>query len=287
MRKQSRAPHWICAALLVSVLAVQPAARSARVPHAKVDLVADLTAVPPGGDATIGVRFTLDPGWHIYWRNPGDSGGAPGVKWATPPELTAGELQWPAPEIFSAPGDTTYGYQNNAMLLVPLKYAGKSAGTTLPIEASVDYQVCKDICVKETAHATLTLATGAGQPSAAAQDIKTARERLPMPMPPTWKASAAREAAELVITIDTGQRESAGTFLPYIPAVLETDGQHAEPLPSGLRIRAKTLGAVPPMIEGLLIRPGGKAIEIRVNPGPKGPGLRSQIRYFAFATTSI
>ena len=45
---------------------------------------------------TIGLRFALQPGWHIYWKNPGDSGAAPKFTFSADGGRV-GELQWPYP----------------------------------------------------------------------------------------------------------------------------------------------------------------------------------------------
>jgi DsbC/DsbD-like thiol-disulfide interchange protein len=42
-------------------------------PHVQVELLADGASIQPGRDATVGVHFLLEEGWHVYWRNPGDS----------------------------------------------------------------------------------------------------------------------------------------------------------------------------------------------------------------------
>ncbi|MDG2051795.1 MAG: protein-disulfide reductase DsbD family protein, partial [Myxococcota bacterium] len=44
---------------------------------AVAELLVDAATVAPGARVRIGVLFELQPGWHIYWQNPGDSGAAP------------------------------------------------------------------------------------------------------------------------------------------------------------------------------------------------------------------
>jgi DsbC/DsbD-like thiol-disulfide interchange protein len=63
--------------------------------HAHVELVADPQTT---GSMLAGVHFQLEPGWHIYWINPGDSGQPPAFYWTLPLGATAGEVQWPRPE---------------------------------------------------------------------------------------------------------------------------------------------------------------------------------------------
>src|SRR4051812_25544332 len=79
----------------------------------KTELLADHSAIRPGDIFTIGVRFKIAPGWHIYWLNPGDAGEATRVRVDLPPGFTVGEIKYPFPHQFSEPGDiTAYGYQD-------------------------------------------------------------------------------------------------------------------------------------------------------------------------------
>src|SRR5581483_9783456 len=77
----------------------------------------------PGETVVAGIRLQMQPGWHTYWRNPGDSGLPTKVEWDLPPGVTAGETQWPVPEKLNTPPLTTYVYSGEAILLVPLKIA--------------------------------------------------------------------------------------------------------------------------------------------------------------------
>src|SRR6478609_5887049 len=66
--------------------------------HAHVELLSRQAAITPGSDLQLGIHFILEPGWHIYWINPGDSGQPPSFQWQLPSGFTAGEIQWPRPE---------------------------------------------------------------------------------------------------------------------------------------------------------------------------------------------
>jgi DsbC/DsbD-like thiol-disulfide interchange protein len=83
-----------CLAAAASWQDVPPRAAKGR--YVTVDFMAARQA---GDEVWAGVRFRLDPGWHVYWRNPGDSGGPPRVRWTRlPPGWSAGEIEWPAPQ---------------------------------------------------------------------------------------------------------------------------------------------------------------------------------------------
>ena len=60
--------------------------------------------------------LSMDPDWHVYWKNPGDSGLPTTVDWDLPPGFTAGPLQWPVPERFESDGLVTYGYSGKVLL---------------------------------------------------------------------------------------------------------------------------------------------------------------------------
>src|SRR5262245_61466402 len=86
---------------LVVAFALVPAsvlASTVDAPHVQVALVAETASIQPGSELQVGLRFAPERGWHVYWRNPGDSGEAPRLTWRLPDGFTASELAWPAPE---------------------------------------------------------------------------------------------------------------------------------------------------------------------------------------------
>lgn len=73
-----------------------------------------------GSDRTIfvGVRFIIAPGWHLYWKNPGDLGLPTKVAFELPPGYSAEPVQWPRPFRFSPPGEAKmYGYEGEVVLV--------------------------------------------------------------------------------------------------------------------------------------------------------------------------
>src|SRR5208283_6238958 len=76
----------------------------------------DTDAVSPGTPFQIGLRFRLAPGWHTYWRNPGDAGVAPELDLALPKGVVAGPLAWPAPQRVTEGPLMTYAYTGEVLL---------------------------------------------------------------------------------------------------------------------------------------------------------------------------
>src|SRR5690349_13321800 len=67
-------------------------------PKTTMSLVLSQTAAKPGETITAALRMVSEEGWHTYWRNWGDAGTPPSLKWELPEGITAGPIQWPVPE---------------------------------------------------------------------------------------------------------------------------------------------------------------------------------------------
>src|SRR5690242_17206704 len=121
--------------LVMSALLVGQAFQGAGAQHANVTLVSERAAAVPGQAVTVGLRFELDPHWHIYWRNPGDSGGPPTIDWKLPEGFQAGEFQWPAPTRMAVGGTlVNYGYEADVLLPLTLRVpASAKPGTQVDL----------------------------------------------------------------------------------------------------------------------------------------------------------
>src|SRR5215472_5092173 len=128
--------------------------------HAQVELVSQNAAIKSGTetDVMLGVHFVLEPGWHIYWINPGDSGQPPVFKWQLPSGFTAGEIQWPRPERMQpVPQLADFGYHNEVLLPVKISIpASAKVGDSIQIAAEAKWLVCREVCLPE--HGQLHLA---------------------------------------------------------------------------------------------------------------------------------
>lgn len=129
-------------------------------------LLADVRSIQPAQPFKIGVLLNIQPGWHIYWKNPGDSGMATRVTLQLPPGLSAGPAQYPTPTFLNLPGDIlNYAYENQVMLIVPVTPTAGS-DRQLPAEtditATVRWLVCKDICLPGSATVSLKLPVSTG-----------------------------------------------------------------------------------------------------------------------------
>src|SRR6201747_3290558 len=64
-----------------------------------------------------GIAIQLQPGWHTYWRNPGDSGVPPRFDFSKSDNVEAVTVLWPAPRKFDdGAGGHSVGYHNQIVL---------------------------------------------------------------------------------------------------------------------------------------------------------------------------
>jgi thiol:disulfide interchange protein DsbD len=72
--------------------------RPAQGRHVAVSLIAETRSIVPGRSFHVALRQQIEPGWHTYWLNPGDSGLPTTIEWSLPQDFKAGPILWPLPE---------------------------------------------------------------------------------------------------------------------------------------------------------------------------------------------
>ena len=161
----------------------------------------------PGDTVLAGVDLKMEPGWHIYWKNPGAAGMATKIEWQLPPGVTAGEIQWPLPEKLPPAEVTTYGYNDEVMLIVPLKLAADLKPGPLDFKAKVSWLECKEACIPGSGDVQVTLNIGnETKTSADAALIHLWQNRVPMPtqgwpLRAWWEKLANDDTRPLIIEL--------------------------------------------------------------------------------------
>lgn len=124
-----------------------------------------------------GIALQLQPGWHTYWRNPGDSGVPPRFDFSKSDNVEAVTVLWPAPEQFDdGAGGRSWGYRQQVVM--PLRIVAKNPDRPLILRASVDYAVCEKICVPVDARAELAFGSTASTEDGA---LQAALQTVPQP----------------------------------------------------------------------------------------------------------
>ena len=228
----------------------------AKTPQLTVDLVAEPTPIISGKTVTLALRFNPVPGWHIYWKNPGDSGLPPSVTWKLPAGWTAGPLQFPFPEKILLPPLVSYGYEQETLLLTTLTIPDyEKIPSSLPIEADVEWLVCKETCLPGKAHLNLTLSTQP-KPNIDLQALfDDVRKDLPISLPHI-SITAKTEGSALQLIVEPKTQVGSLNFFPEGDFLDEFKPSKTEVLSPGkiqLTLHLKEKAKLPPSLQGVLV----------------------------------
>jgi len=143
--------------------------------HAAIRLI---TGANQKGARTLraGIELRLAPGWHTYWRYPGDAGVPPRFDFSGSQNLAAAKVSYPAPSLLVDEAGNSLGY--NKDVIFPLLVAPRDAGKPVRLRVVADYAVCEKLCVPAKGSAELTLTADA---SANDEALVAAEARVPKP----------------------------------------------------------------------------------------------------------
>jgi DsbC/DsbD-like thiol-disulfide interchange protein len=103
-----------------------------------------------------GVEIKLDPGWHTYWRDPGDSGVPPKLDFSGSDNVKSVAVLWPAPERFpDGAGGNSIGYLDHVIL--PLRVTPQNAAKQSALKLKLGYDICGNMCVPVESELKLSL----------------------------------------------------------------------------------------------------------------------------------
>ncbi len=275
--------------LLLAALSFSLPGRAAPVQteHVEAELVAENLGLTAGGDNWLALRISPEEGWHVYWRNPGDTGLTTSLTWTLPPGVEAGPMQWPYPQRIVLGDIVNYGYGEETLLPLQLTVpASLPGGSTLSLQAKAKWLVCKDICIPGSASLSLDLPlAAAGAPVQAdprwREAFAKARALLPQPAPADWKVQyeirGGASDGDFSLGVNGAHFSAGGAieFFPYASDLLK----HSAPqrlvnnAEHGLRLSQK-LGdyfvKAPAQVDGILVVHDGDAVkawEIHAQPG--------------------
>ena len=124
--------------------------------HAEVSLVKN-TQISSNGIVHIGIKMDMQEGWHTYWLNPGDSGGAIDIEWILSDESNVSDVIYPTPHRIPYPPLMTFGYEDQ--VIFPVDLAVKDLNKDIDITANINFLICADVCIPESAVIKTTLNT--------------------------------------------------------------------------------------------------------------------------------
>jgi DsbC/DsbD-like thiol-disulfide interchange protein len=239
----------------------QQPGREAAGPHARLEMITGAAAPAAGRDLWIAARFHLEPGWHVYWVNPGDSGGPPTFDWTAPDGFSVAGISWPTPERLPLGPLVNYGYEGDVVLPMRVRVpAGYDGRAPVRLAARVRWLVCKDICVPGRGEVALSFPLPDAERVRVAEwsrAIEAARASTPVPAPRAWKASAISRRDDFVLVVDMDRAAARALFFPLeVSQINDSAEQVAEPSGSRLTLtlrKSRQLTGVPAVLRGVLV----------------------------------
>jgi thiol:disulfide interchange protein DsbD len=231
--------------------------------NVRAELLADVAAVKPGEPFWVGLRQTIRPKWHTYWKNPGESGLPTEIKWTLPAGVTGDPIVWPTPNLFNIGGVINYGYQDETVLLVRITPPADLSGSSLKLAAEANWLVCEDVCIPEDGKFELSLpiAVAATPASAGTRAIfDKARRNVPMESPWPARYGVAKSGDPTLIVEARGLKPDTLRDVYFFPAewgpVASLAKQSAQVTADGIRIPLKkgdAKAALPERLAGTLV----------------------------------
>ena len=168
-----------------------------------------------GATHVAGLTIRMAPGWHTYWRAPGDSGIPPSFNWSGSSNIAHVAVRFPVPEVLDQYGMRSIGYTDEVTF--PLLIRTRDAKAPIRLRGEISIGVCYEICVPVTLDVSAELSASGKRDRALARllkdqpkdggtlscDISPMEDGLRM----TASTTLPRMQGEEVAVIETGDAE--------------------------------------------------------------------------------
>ena len=178
-----------------------------------VEVISESGAMMKGDELLLGLNFKLTPGWHTYWKNPGDAGEGASVTWQLPKGFQASEILWPGPEAIPVEPLMTFGYEDEITLLTKIKALDAAVFPAI-VKAKVSWYTCKDICVPQEANLELTIQNGEKINTFFANELSNVFLNLPKELSSKHRVEALDDNYFLQMELDGNTPVSSAYFFP-------------------------------------------------------------------------
>ena len=245
----------ITAAVSVACAQNSPAAER----HVTVSLVTANRNVVPGQPFQVALRQQIQPKWHTYWSNPGDSGLPTTIEWTLPPGFKAREIVWPTPRRIALGPVVDYGYESEALLPVTLDVPPNLAlGADVVLSAHASWLVCVDTCIPEDADLKISVPVAAQAEPDPYWAERFASNRAHLPLPNPFPTTATLADGKIMLHVAAGDARQLRDLM-FFPADADViDGGAAQTVTAGsdgLTLALVRDGTKPPptLLKGLLV----------------------------------
>ena len=235
--------------------------------YVEARLISSHSTIKAGEPFTLGLQFVMDPTWHTYWANPGETGIPTSLDLTMPPGFTAAKLGFPVPKKFVLDygfgvREAGYGYETTVIHPITITPpAGLKAGDTLTLTGISKWLMCDpNTCVPGKADLSISLAVGEeAVPSPEADLIASFVKKLPLPVQRPMTVNLAGGDLVLTATIPATELPVGAkfAFFPLLNSVLDPFSDAvvttADDTVTISAPKAEALSAAPGEFSGLLV----------------------------------
>lgn len=258
--------YWRTAVLVVLALWIVPfvshAAETINADHVRISWLAPAGFGTETPERQIAIHFEVDPEWHVYWRNPGDSGAAPKFSFQSE-AVRVGEPRWPWPARLPIAHLTNLGYPGDIAYLFDMVWATTDPATVTVI-ADLEWLVCKEDCIPGFATLTLERPVVSGTDQWDEQTVALRDQyqaMLPRPVTgadadPPWRITNASFHTEtFLLSLDLlGPPGEAPEVYPLDGDFISAAAPAVTASDRGITLQFSTLaGAAPPAATGFVL----------------------------------
>ncbi|MDF1825056.1 MAG: thioredoxin family protein [Verrucomicrobiales bacterium] len=169
-------------------------------------LLSEQATITAGEPFKLGLKFTIDPTWHTYWINPGETGQATKLALTLPEGFTAGELEFPVPKRFVTDFgydilEAGFGYEGTVIHTLTITPPDNlKAGDEITISGKASWLMCDpSTCVPGKADLSITLPVGdAAEKSTDSAAISFYTKKLPKPV--DWNTEVSLDEGLVMVT---------------------------------------------------------------------------------------
>ncbi len=165
--------------------------------HVEVVIYADHQALEGGETVLLAIEKNISPGWHTYWKNPGDSGAPLSIAWDLPEGFSVEEFVWPTPKRIPYDPLVNFGYKHQAVVLQTLNIPETAPPSELTINGKYQLLVCEELCIPESGTVSISFNSDSGIADVSPSYFDTAKAALPTPYTQTVHYDV--EQSELVL----------------------------------------------------------------------------------------
>lgn len=232
---------------------------AAETKYTGVSLYADASGFAPGETRMIAIQMDVAPGWHVFWKNPGDAGLPLAVDWTLPDGFAAGSIGFPAPDYIPVGPLASFAHEGAPVFLIPVTAPGDAEpGSAADISLLASWQTCEEICVPEAAELSFTLPVSA--PGSISPQNAPLFERAREAQPVAYQGGAVFERSgdgfSLVLPDWEGPQPSSLFFFPASEGLITPSGEQTFTPEEGALTIALEKGWTPvpdaPSLEGVL-----------------------------------